>query len=109
VNNVKKLIRHSKGKRKAQIKHAKKGLLSRFDMAINDNEYLQMINKIKKGRAVFVRRTSKRVTIWDVPIREKVLRCVYDKSRQVIVTVLPVYGLEKNLEPIGERIANENY
>ena len=106
---MKKLIRRSKGKRKAQIKHAKKRFLSRFDMVINDNEYIQMINKIQKGRATFVRRTSNRVTIWDVPIREKIVRCIYDKNRQVIVTVLPVYGLEKNLDSIGERIVNESF
>ena len=101
---MKRLIKKSKGKRKAQIKHAKRRFLSRFDLSLNDNEFKQMINKIQKGRAKFVRRQSNRVTIWDVPFDDKVIRCVYDKRTRVIVTALPIYGLTLKLR---EGVLNE--
>lgn len=91
---MKNLIRKAKGKKKAQLKHAKRRFEGRFEISLNDNEYLQLINKIQKGRAEFVERQSNRVTIWDIEHNDKTIRVVYDKRTKVIVSALPIYGLE---------------
>ena len=57
---LKRLIRKSKGKRKNQIKHARKRFEARFDISLNENQYVQLVNRIKKGKAEFVRRQSNR-------------------------------------------------
>lgn len=99
---MKSLIRKSKGKRKAQLKHAKRRFADRFEISLNDNEYLQLVNKIQKGNAEFVERQSNRVTVWDVEHAEKTIRVVYDKRTKVIVTALPIYDLG-NSEDSEER------
>lgn len=98
---LKKLIRKSKGKRKNQIKHARRRFKARFDISLNDNQYKQIVNRIKKGRADFVRRQSNRVTIWDLDFEGQLIRVVYDKKTSAVVTAL--YPDGKPLETIGER------
>lgn len=98
---LKKLIRKSKGKRKNQIKHARRRFKQRFDISLNDNQYIQLINIIKKGKAIFVRRQSNRVTIWDLQFEGELIRVVYDKKTTAIVTAL--YPDKEALETFGER------
>jgi hypothetical protein len=101
LSGLKRIIRKSKGKRKNQIKHAKKRFQKRFDIDLNANQYIQLVNRIKKGKADFVRRQSNRVTIWDMNFEGKHIRVVYDKKTSAIVTAL--YPDGKPLETIGER------
>ena len=98
---LKRLIRKSKGKRKNQIKHAKRRFKKRFDISLNENQYNQLVNRIKKGKADFVRRQSNRVTIWDLQFEGHEIRVVYDKHTSAIVTAL--YPNQRPLEKIGER------
>lgn len=86
---MKKMIKKSKGKRKAQIKHALRRFDERFDLQLNDNQYKQIVNMIQKGRAEFIRKQSNRITHWDVTFQDQVIRVVYDKARKVVVTALP--------------------
>jgi len=86
--SLKKLIRKSKGKKRNQIKHARRRFLNRFDIDINDNQYIQLVNKIQKGRAELVRRQSNRVSIWDLEFEGQMIRVVYDKKTKAIVTAL---------------------
>jgi hypothetical protein len=95
---MKNLIRKAKGKKKAQLKHARRRFEGRFDIHLNDNEYLQLVNKIQQGRAEFVERQSNRVTIWNVDHQDKTIRVVYDKRTKVIVSALPIYGLENKAQ-----------
>jgi len=85
---LKKLIRKSKGKKKNQIKHARKRFLKRFEIDLNDNQYMQLVNRIQKGRAELVRRQSNRVSIWDIEFEDQMIRVVYDKRTKAIVTAL---------------------
>jgi len=98
---LKRLIRKSKGKRKNQIKHARRRFKSRFDISLNSNQYNQLVNRIKKGKADFVRRQSNRVTIWDMDFEGHLIRVVYDKKTAAIVTAL--YPNNEALETLGER------
>ena len=101
---MKNLIRKAKGKKKAQLRHARNRFNTRFDIQLNENQYLQLVNKIQNGTAEFVDRQSNRVTIWNVMHEETTIRVVYDKRTKVIVSALPIYGLE-NKPRIEERIS----
>ena len=98
---LKKLIRKSKGKRKNQIKHARRRFLTRFDISLNSNQYNQLVNKVKKGKGIFVRKQSNRVSIWDLEFEGQLIRVVYDKRTAAIVTAL--YPTKEALETLGER------
>jgi len=89
------LVRKSKGKKRAQIRHAKHRFETRFDTTLNDGEYLNLVKQIQDGEAEFVERQSNRVTVWNVALNEKVVRVIYDKRTKVIVSALPIFGLEK--------------
>jgi hypothetical protein len=91
-------------KRKAEQFHASMRFIerARFDFSKRTNELF--CNKIITRNGVdFVRRSSNRVTLWDVHHEGKNYRCVYDKQRKQIVTVLWVHNEEivatKILEP----------
>ena len=99
--SLKRLIRKSRGKRRNQIKHARRRFKDRFDISLNDNQYKQLINRIKKGKATFVRRQSNRVSLWDIDFEGHLIRVVYDKKTSVIVTAL--YPDGQPLETLGER------
>lgn len=98
---LKRLIRKSKGKRKNQIKHARRRFKQRFDISLNDNQYMQLINRIKNGKGEFVKRQSNRITIWDLEFEGELIRVVYDKKTTAIVTAL--YPEGRPLETFGER------
>ncbi len=105
---LKKLIRKSKGKKKKnQIRHARRRFKTRFDISLNANQYIQLVNRIKKGKGIFVRRQSNRVTIWDIDFEGQLIRVVYDKKTSAIVTAL--YPNKESLETFGERsCVNDN-
>ena len=103
---LKKLIRKSKGKRKNQIKHARRRFEARFDISLNSNQYTQLVNRIKKGKAEFVRRQSNRVTLWDIEFEGNLIRVVYDKKTSAIVTAL--YPDRLTLAEFEERKKNIN-
>jgi hypothetical protein len=73
----------------------------RFDVALNSNQYIQLVNRIKKGKADFVRRQSNRVTLWDIEFEGQLIRVVYDKKTSAIVTAL--YPDRETLEKFEER------
>ena len=101
ILGLKRLIRKSKGKRKNQIKHARRRFKQRFDISLNDNQYMQLINRIKNGKGEFVKRQSNRITIWDLEFEGELVRVVYDKKTTAIVTAL--YPEGRPLETLGER------
>lgn len=102
---LKKLIRKSKGKRKNQIKHARRRFECRFNVSLNSNQYIQLVNQIKKGKATFVSRQSNRVTKWDIVFEGQLIRVVYDKKTSAIVTAL--YPDRDTLAKFEERKDNE--
>ena len=80
-------MRH-KIKAKHQIKHCSRRLLERFDIKLDDGLRKRIVQDIQNGRAEFVERQSKRVTVYDFQIQDKKVRVVYDKFRKTIVTAL---------------------
>ena len=49
-----------------------------------------------RSPAQFVKRESGRVTVWDVVLRGKTVRVVYDNSRGQLITALPDEAREGN-------------
>lgn len=77
-----------KSKRKAQIIHASARAVERVGIILSERKNAEVVKMIQNKQAVFVRRQSKRVSIWDVCFEETEMRVAYDKDRKVIVTVM---------------------
>lgn len=102
----KKLIRKSRGKRKGQIIHFSDRYKERIELNINDNQYTQIVNRIKKGKkgkVKFIRKQSNRVTIWEMMFEGELIKVVYDKKTKAAVTVMPLLNSITLSELIGER------
>ncbi len=77
-------------KAKSQTKHFKRRLRERFGVNVSKHKLKQIIQKIQKGDAVFIRRQSLRTTIWEVEVEGEVARVVYDAKRHTVVTAMRV-------------------
>lgn len=76
-------------KAKTLRKHARKRAWQRHGVVLSNNDQRQLVGLIQKGRGEFVERQSRRVSVHDVEWNGVVMRCVYDKLRGELVTVLP--------------------
>ena len=75
-----------RGSKKAALKrHTRQRAAERFGISVDLKELTKLI---QKGRGVFVRRQSNRVTVWDVEYKGNTLRVVYDKLRSTPITIL---------------------
>jgi hypothetical protein len=75
-------------KPRRQRRHAQRRFRERFDEKLNDNQYQQLLNQIKKGRAILLRQKTGS-SIWRVKLDGKKFKCVYDKKTKMIVTIYP--------------------
>ena len=79
-------------KKKGELLHAKRRFLERagIDFSKHLNEvFCRYIHTKDSPNAKFVKKPTLRVSIWDITHEGKVYRCVYDKKRKQIVTLLP--------------------
>jgi len=77
-------------KRHAQRLHAKRRAAERYGVNLNHALHVALVAAIQAGRATFVRRQSQRVSHFDVTLPTgATARVVYDRQRQVLITVLP--------------------
>lgn len=79
-------------KKGAQRVHVRRRALERLGFPIGDRTIDEMVRRIQCGEATFVRRSSNRVTIWEmeIPGDDRRVRCAYDKRTKGIATVIPV-------------------
>lgn len=52
-------------------------------------QIVELRQSIQAGRSKAVRRQSNRVTVHDVELGDRTIRCIYDSERHEIVTFLP--------------------
>ena len=80
-----------KGKKKAKAQeiHARRRFEQRTGVVFSPKVNDEMAAQIQEHKAIFIERSSNRVTIWWVQHNGRWLPVVYDKSRKKIVTVLP--------------------
>lgn len=77
-------------KRDAQLIHARRRGLERYGVRISEKVNCQLVERIQRGQAKFVRQACNAYSsVFDVDYAGEVLRCVYDRRRKVIATVLP--------------------
>ena len=78
-------------KHKKQRQHGLKRADQRY--GLTEKDYDRLIEQIKSTRnAVLVRKQNARLAWWDVLYKKRMIRCVYDRRRQVIVTLLFAEG-----------------
>ena len=93
---------------KEMYQHTKNQALARYGILIDQNAYQQMISKIKKQEAQFLYKQSLTRTIWKVKLNESCLVVVYDKSRGLICTALPIEAEQEQFN-FHVRPAQEEY
>jgi len=77
-----------KNHKRLQFVHTRRRAAERFGVALSQSAYKQIIQDIQKGVAIFLKRQSNMVTIWEVTAEEEVMVAFYDKRRKTIKTVL---------------------
>jgi len=82
------MVRRNRNKRRDQQRHAQKRAMERTGLNISANRQDEIIGKIQKGECVFVRKDSRRVSVFDVEFEEQTLRVVYDKQRKSLATIM---------------------
>ena len=71
-----------------QMVHAKRRYEERFGKELTKEHYLSLVAKIQKGEATFLRRTSRRVTVWSIDDDGMEVIATYDKQRKTINTFM---------------------
>jgi hypothetical protein len=71
--------------------HTRQRAEERYDgLKINHDEMRTLMQQIRDGSAVFLKRYSHTRTEWLVILRDTRLRVIYDNNHKAIRTVLPV-------------------
>lgn len=76
-------------KSKSQKRHFNCRMYQRYRITLSDSEYRDVVNIIQKRRAVLIEKQSLRVSVYDIGIKGKKYRVVYDRMRKTLVTVFP--------------------
>ncbi len=82
-------------KKNAQIAHAQRRAKERLGIDIDAQS---LANKIRNGESKFLYRESLRISHHSMLIGGKVYELVYDRKRNVVVTILFTEGENKNVE-----------
>jgi hypothetical protein len=69
--------------------HAKFRAKQRYNIDLKDEEYDALCRQIQNKKSWFIERKSKRKTIHELVLQQKVVRVMYDNRRQTIATFLP--------------------
>lgn len=76
-------------KKKRRTKHVRQRAYQRYDIKITEEELRQLISQIQSNRSEPIMKYSNTYTLHLCSLLDRKLPVVYDKSRQMIVTVLP--------------------
>jgi hypothetical protein len=81
-----------KSKKRCQVEHTAKRFQERFNMTYTQFIKDQLLNKIHTGKAVLHKKSTNRISLWDVELelKEKTLtvRVAYDRLRRNVASVL---------------------
>lgn len=84
----KKLRSKQNSKRANQIHHAIGRAEERYGLKLTPDDLADMVGRIRHNEGIMVRRTSLRVSVYDVETHSQTVRIVYDSLRRSIVTFL---------------------
>lgn len=82
-------MRHGKGKKKAQIRHAKRRAYERHGLVLTAQDLQKIVGLIKRGESRVLGRQSLRVSGHELDWQDKKLKVLYDQHRRTVITVLP--------------------
>lgn len=81
-----------KSKKRCQIEHTAKRFEERFNIIYTQYIKDQILNKIHSGKAVLHKKSTNRISLWDVELEIKdqrlMVRVVYDRLRRNVASVL---------------------
>lgn len=81
-------MRRKRSKRKDQQRHTRQRALARTGLNISNRQQDEIVQKILRSEAEFVRKQSNRVSVFDVVYEETTLRVVYDRHRKSLATIM---------------------
>lgn len=77
-----------KSKKRCQVEHTAKRFLERYGMVYTQYIKDQLLHKIHTKQANFIKKVTNRISLWDVELKEKTVRVVYDRLRRNVASVL---------------------
>lgn len=89
LKNMNSLVEVLMNKKKAQRIHAKRRALERYGLEVTEEVRDNLKSKVARGDGVFLYRTSRRVSVWELTLEGNEYRIAYDKNRKEIITFLP--------------------
>ena len=92
------MMKRKRAKIKDIKRHAKQRALERFDLVLSDEDIRDICFLIRKRRAEFIDRQSRRITRWKVFVKKIMVVVVYDSNRQTIITFLKEDMINNNLQ-----------
>jgi hypothetical protein len=75
-------------KAKAQKAHARRRAVERFGVLLTSEAEREIVEKIRAGRATFIRRESNRISLFGVIFVGQETVVVYDRLRGTVVTLM---------------------
>lgn len=85
-------------KKRKQINHAKRRFRERFGLEVSEGDLYKMAKDIREKKAIFVHKDTNRVSIFLVKFRGNEYTVAYDRTRKIIITVLPKDNIELRME-----------
>lgn len=79
-----------KSKKRCQVEHTAKRFQERFGMTYTQFVKDQLLHKIHSGKAVLHKKSTNRISLWDVELEPQMImvRVAYDRLRRNIASVL---------------------
>ncbi len=74
------------------LRHSKRRASERYGLNIGRAGLRVIVDSIRSGNAMFIRRESNRISEWKVEYQGVEMRVIYDKRRSMVVTFLPPRG-----------------
>lgn len=82
-------MKKKRQKSKDMLRHVKRKFWLRYNIDLTDEVHRQLINKIRNNEGTLVEKQSNRLSAWEILYKEKIMTVIYDKTRGMLVTVLP--------------------
>lgn len=96
---LRKRRRKNINKANSLLRHSKRRASERYGVNIGRAGLWDIVNKIRSGRAIFIRKETNRISEWKVEHGGVLMRVIYDRRRKMVVTFLPPEGCSFGHEP----------
>lgn len=84
-------------KKQAQQIHAKRRALERYELKLNRFDMKEIRRIIHAGKAFKINDETNRIRSYYLEYKEKWIKIIFDRSRQTVVTFLPISNNEIEL------------